>query len=76
MKYQNKATPIRTVAEYEAARTAGARFEFTRCGCDYDLPSRAAGWINTYWPERVARSIERGDDPDQRLRAFYPERIE
>lgn len=43
MNYQTKATPITTEAEFDAARAAGARIEYTVFGPGNDTP-----WVDHY----------------------------
>lgn len=78
MNYQTTATPITTEAEFDAAKRAGARIEYTACGPGgvglakdhYDMPRAftggSGGWINPILHHfRVSA-------PGQLYRAFYP----
>lgn len=75
MKFETKARPITTAEDLHAAIEAGARVEYTACGCEYDEPG--GGWVAAYSGDSggllvldlldLAAAGFRG-----RLRAFYP----
>lgn len=73
-----RVVPITTVEEYEKAKGAGARIEFTGCGCRYDLPpadeAGSEGWISANPFNWIARELENGPlaGSGHRLRALYP----
>lgn len=78
MNYQEKAFPIRSHAEYVAAKTAGAYMQYTaHKGDTYDVPlygPNSGGWVrNGDWP---SVSSQWPLLPSEKIRAFYPTDVE
>lgn len=74
--HKTTAVPLLTISDIEGAMAAGARIEFTACGCGYDLPPHnepgSRGWIRVQRTSAAQYKRLGLGSAHARLRAFYP----